>query len=211
MKKLIPILIVFLNIIACEEKPVRDYYGFSADEKNVLIAGLMNNTTYSSTSYGTVLDSSLNVEFKRCTQGQIYNSTSNNCTNINNEPDKLTFCNVANNFCNTTAIPFTLTDPGSLTISEAYNSCKNDTTGNYSNWRVANLVELAKLAAGGRNSMFIWFPGTLEENYWSANGNENDTSGLTAKAVSFSRSEFGNINLISKDTRLYVRCVRNLK
>jgi len=213
MKRIILILFLFI-FSRCEEKPVRDFYGFAEEEKSVLLMGLLSSKGYSNTDYGSVVDSYTGLEIKKCSQGQIYNPATAGCDPgsgnlVTNGALRLSYCHSVSNLCNSDSIPYTLKDPGSITSSEIYNSCSSDRTGGYSNWRVPALFELVRLASFGRNSLLQFFPSTLEDYYWSANAEENDLYGKTAKTVSFSAQNFGETRNFSKDTRLYVRCVRN--
>jgi len=206
MKLKLTFVILSILLAGCEAKPKNDFFGFTEEDSLTLVTGFLNSRGFSSSAYGTVIDTSLQIEYKKCSQGQAYNSQFNKC---DSKASLLSYCNPATNLCNTLTIPFLLKSPDAGASSEAFISCHNDQTGGFSDWRVATATELLKLTAGGRNFLNLHFPNTEFDFYWSANALETDTTGKTARAISFSIDNFGEISQINKETRLFVRCVRN--
>ncbi len=69
----------FLFFFNCEMKPVDDFYGFSADEANVLVAGLLSNQSLRDNRDGTVTDTVTNLDWDKCSFGQGYRAEQNDC------------------------------------------------------------------------------------------------------------------------------------
>ncbi len=213
-------LILAVTLVNCGEEITRqNKFGLTEEDQKSIIMGFVMNTTYSNTGNGTVLDSSLGVEWKKCTQGQTFRSAGNDCQGtvsatyipVNAQTygaELKTYCNVNGHDCNSLSLPPTLKSPINNVTSEAYSSCADDRTAGQSDWRVPTYLELKKLAASGQNMLTTFFPNTVDEYYWSSWSDENDVTGKTAKAISFSGTNFGNEKSFNKDTRFYVRCVR---
>lgn len=226
MKTLYKITIIaffaFLIFNCGEEKVRQNKLGLTDEETNTVVLGLILNSGYSNSGNGTVLDNTSGLEWKKCTQGQTFRSATNDCQGTisatYNPVDAqrygatpLTFCNINGNGCNATSLPqvLTISTTSNGLVSEAFSSCAADRTSGYSNWRVATFAELKKLAIGGQNMMTQYFPNTVEDFYWSSWGDENDSTGNTAKAINFTGAKFAEEKSVNKDTKYYVRCIRN--
>ncbi|PJZ68081.1 hypothetical protein CH373_04570 [Leptospira perolatii] len=210
--------------VSCEEKPTKDMYGFTEEDPNVAFAGLLTFQTYTpNLTNKTISDPTSGLMWKICTQGQQFVQTGAStytCTGQFSGPtgtsygaSQIQYCDKALPSCNTLSLPQVLTNLQTFPItgsSEAFVSCNTDTTGGFSDWRVAAFPELKALSASSRNAMFLKFPNTVEDFYWSSWANEQDAAGETARAVSFSRDRFGEDQSFKKTSRHYVRCVRNL-
>jgi len=192
-----------ISLLNCEEKPDTEL-GMTDDEKAAFISGLLVNSGFTDSGYGTVIDQNSNLEFKKCSQGNTYDGSG--CTT--GQTVTFSFCNSLSNLCNLTSFPMTLIDPGLTTTSEAWDSCAGDATGGFNDWRVASIPELQKIAIGGRAGTLLHFPDTFEGYYWSGCADPQDQSGQTAKAISFAGESFGTERSYPKDNRLYVKCVR---
>ncbi len=217
------IIFVFsLFVVNCQAELEKAKFGIPEEEMNLIIVGLLIDTGYSDTGNGTILDNSLNLEWKKCSQGQSFRKTQNDCQGTirgsDYTPDDpylygaiaYNYCNVPGNTCNTLSIPQTLTTSTTQNVySEAYNTCETEAFDGKSGWRVPTRAELKKLTAGGKTSMVPFFPNTATAFYWTSWGDELDTTGYTAKAVSFREDTFGEESSIIKTSKLYVICVRN--
>jgi len=227
MKKIVKFFIIlFFTIwfIDCEAKPERYKFFFPEEEQSTLLLGLLSRQNLEITNYGTVKDKANNLEWKRCSQGQGFRLAENDCRGVVSGTlytpidsgtfgaIRLTYCNAPTMDCNQKALPFVLTapEPNANYISEAYASCANDRTGGFTDWRVPTLPELKVFTLGGKNALYDIFSSTVQDYYWTSWSNEKDPWGKTAYIVSFAQDKWGEENVASKDTRYYVRCVRNL-
>ena len=229
MKKIILytlLTLLIVSLINCEDKPDKSYYGVPAEDKNQILAGILLSNGVQDYATGTVIDPKSGLEWKKCVQGQTFRATNNDCqggkgtATFTTPVDQgrygatfLAYCNIEGNDCNTSTLPMTLRG-GTITgiSSEAFNSCANENanrTNGYTNWRVPSFPELQSLAALGKVVLTSRFPNTPDDYFWSSWSNEQDLTGATARAVSFSLDTIGKEQSISKTTRYYVRCVRN--
>ncbi len=236
MKK-ITILLIFsmtLLLMNCQEKPVRTIFpGLSDEDTSVLLTGLILNQGFTDNRDGTITDNAANLVWRKCTQGQSYRATKNDCEGIQRPSTvnpfftqgadtnnwgalQLSYCSNATNACNQLLVPQVLQGSSPIAVtgtSEAFQSCAslNAAGSNPANdWRVPNPIELERLTLGGRNAMIaVHFPNTIEDYYWSSWSNPEDLIGQTATAVIFERKKFGEKELRNKTDRYYVRCVRN--
>ena len=220
------IILIFSTFINCEDKPDKSFYGIPSEDKNQILSGILLSYGAIDDSTGTVIDVKSGLEWKKCTQGQVFRATNNDCqggkatATFTTPFDQgrygatyLSFCNIEGNNCNELSLPMTL-KADSLTgiTSEAYNSCASENairTGGYTNWRVPTFPELQALAALGKVMLTARFPNTPDDYFWSSWSNEQDQSGKTARAVSFSADTIGKVESINKTTKLHIRCVRN--
>ena len=226
LKKYLLLIFLILGIVYCEGKPDKSYYGIPEEDRNQILAGILLSNGSIDNGTGTVVDPKTGLEWKKCTQGQVFRPTNNDCqggrsTATYTTPidqgrygaTYLAYCNIEGNDCNTTSIPMALkSNPVTGVSSEAYVSCANENTlrtNGYTNWRVPSFPELQALAALGKVVLTNKFPNTPDDYFWSSWSNEQDTSGKTARAISFSLETIGKDQNISKTTRYYVRCVRN--
>ena len=225
MKIIQTITSIFLamTLVFCEAKPEKTFYGIPQEEANLILLGSVLNYKLQDTGNGTIIDSSLGVEWKKCSQGQSFRSSQNDCQGTISGSDltptdqynygagTYAYCNIAGNDCNSVSLPQILSaSPSNNAYSDIYNSCDADTTNNRTDWRVPTSVELEKLVIGGKVAMIEFFPNTVSSYYWSSVSNEQEPSGLTAKAIHFGEDKFGDVKNINKDNKLYLRCVRNL-
>lgn len=214
-------LIVLLHF--CEAKPEKTFYGIPEEESKTILTGVILNSYLEDTGRGTIRDKSLGIEWKKCTQGQVYRAAQNDCQgattgslitpndNYLYSATPFNFCNLATNDCNTLTIPQVLreTDISAGILSEAFLSCNTDRTDGKSDWRVATTARLVKLASGGKTALLQYFPNTVSQYYWSSNAYELDPSGLTGRAIYFGEDDFGKEAYFPKSDKYYVRCVRN--
>lgn len=215
--------IFILSIFNCQAELDKATFGIPNEEANLIIVGLLaNNTTYADTGNGTILDNALNLEWKKCSQGQSFRQAQNDCQGTTNPTDytpedqylygatAYNYCNVPGNTCNSLSIPQTLLASTTENVySEAYNSCDNEVFDGKSDWRVPAAIELQSLTSSGKTSLVSYFPNTATSYYWSSWGNEEDDTGYTAEAISFREDSFGEEEHIIKTRKLYVICVRN--
>ncbi|TGJ98232.1 DUF1566 domain-containing protein [Leptospira langatensis] len=216
IKLIVFLSLAFLGFVGCEEKIDHSRYGLASEDTSQLIAGAAFFENFTVNGDGTTTDSISGLTWKTCTQGQTFSGTASHydcqgsagsVTNPGTYGAKqLQYCSVNLESCNTLGIPQTLT-AGSGASSEAYDSCASDGTAG-GGWRVANFLELKYLSSNSRNFMILKFPNTIDDYYWSSTANEQDASGKTARAVSFSLSNFGDDESFTKITRYFVRCVR---
>ncbi len=85
MKNITIILLFSLSFlfVNCQEEPVREIFpGLSDDDAAILLQGLLLNQTYTDNRDGTVTDTSLNLVWRKCTQGQVYRPGPNDCEGI---------------------------------------------------------------------------------------------------------------------------------
>lgn len=223
LKRLSYLSFILFILNACEAKPEKTYFGIPEEESKKILLGVLLNTSYQDTKQGTIIDRSIGLEWKKCSQGQVFREKENDCQgsvngSLLNPWDQykygaipFNYCNLPTNQCNTLPLPQVLKevyDPG--TYSEVYLSCSTDKTAGKAGWRVPTYPELLKLVQGGKATFSQNFPNSVSDAYWSSYSNELDSSGLTARAISFSEDRFGEERIIAKNTKLYLRCVRNL-
>ncbi|MDX1961345.1 MAG: DUF1566 domain-containing protein [Leptospiraceae bacterium] len=230
--KTILLLSIFLFTSNCEKKPEKIFFGIPEEERATILLGLLNSNNLEYTSYGTVRDPKTRLEWKRCSQGQVFRQTEQDCqgttsqSGITTSPQtgittgnldisafgaiKLTYCSKPSNDCNTSALPPALIlNTVNNSISGAYISCASESLGSATNWRVPSTPELLGVASLGRIALLKVFPNQQENYYWSSWSNEQDLTGRTARAVSFYIDTYGKESLWTKDSYFYVRCVRN--
>jgi len=213
---LVALLSFFWN---CEAKPVQDNFGFSPEETNVLLTGLLTNSTLRNNRDGTTTDPVTGLIWRTCAVGQVYRSTENDCQgdtsgstlnpldSLRYGARELAFCDSKTHACNRLDLPQFLVHQSVIAIggvSQAFQAC----AGLGSPWRVASPLELKRLTETGRNSILANFPQTPEGDFWSGWSNEQDLVGETAYTISFDRQSFGVERRIAKTERNYVRCVR---
>ncbi len=181
----------------------------SSSLESLLLSSLVSANT------DTVVDPVTGLEWKKCSQGQLYETTYKTCRG-NATPNlddgiygavTLQYCSSLTNDCNTVGYPMTLTTPGGTSTSEAYTSCANETTAGKTDWRVPTSLELQSILSTSRNAMLTTYPDTVNGLYWS---NEASTSDFNlATVISFRIFDFGESSSQSKTIRYYLRCVRN--
>lgn len=206
-------------LVSCEAKPKRYTEYFPEESRNTILAGLVYKQGLEVTNYGTVRDPANRLEWKRCSQGQGFRLAENDCRGVVSGTYytpldsgkfgalKFTFCNYPTHDCNEKNFPFALINQ-SGTVSEAFNSCANDRTGDFTDWRVPTRPELKTFTVFGKNALYDIFSSTVQDYYWTSWSNENDPFGKTAYAISFAQDRWGDEKLAPKDYRYYLRCVR---
>lgn len=219
--------LILASFINCEDKPEKSFYGIPSEEKNQILSGILLSNGAIDNSTGTVIDVKSGLEWKKCTQGQVFRASHNDCqggkatATFTTPFDQgrygatyLSYCNIEGNNCNELSLPMTLkADSLPGITSEAYNACASENAiraNGYTNWRVPSFPELQALAALGKVMLTAKFPNTPDDYFWSSWSNEQDQSGKTARAVSFSSENIGKVENINKTTKLYIRCVRNV-
>jgi hypothetical protein len=221
--------ILFLSFLSflyyCEAKPEKNFYGIPEEETKTILLGYLLNTGLEDTKQGTILDQANGLEWKKCSQGQVYRQSHNDCQGSTSFGSDLSpidqykrgagifnYCSIAANLCNAITVPMVLVPSREPTaISEAYLSCGTDTTAGKTGWRVPTYPELTRLSIGGKVALTQFFPDTVNDTYWTANANEQDVTGYTARAIHFGEDSFGEEKLIGKDRKLYLRCVRSTR
>jgi len=218
--------LLFAGLVNCEDKPDKSFFGIPAEDKNQILQGILLSSGAQENATGTVIDPKTGLEWKKCVQGQVFRASRNDCqgttstATLTTPLDQgrygakyLSYCNVDGNNCNVLSVPMNLKADSLVGItSEVFNSCQTENilrTNGYSNWRVPTYPELEALAALGKVVLTSRFPNTPDDYFWSSWGNEQDQTGATARAVSFSLETIGKEQTINKTTKLYVRCVRN--
>lgn len=220
-KKLIITFSIGVILANCQYQNPKDKGGIPSEELNLVLGSLLAFSSYHSTHKGTIVDSNSSLEWKMCTQGQTYDSSGDNCMGGGGTANTgsfgatpLQYCNQNLDWCNQISPP-TLTNPTSLGyggVSQAYNSCNSDSTAGYTDWRVAGYDELNALVAGGSfDALSVVFPNIAQDYYWTSWSDAKDTSGQTAVAINFSRTDYGTKYSFAKQSTHYVRCVRNYK
>lgn len=217
------IILIILFLWNCEAKPKKYYLGIPEAEAKTMLLGLTLQNGMNDSNSGTVIDKYTGLEWKKCTQGQSYRNDTNDCQGtsngtLNNPTDPylygsvaMNYCSLRSNSCNSLGFPMMLvSSPTDNASSEIYTSCDLDTFNGKTDWRVPNPWELEKITHGGKLVNSKIFPNMVNDYYWTSYNNETDSTGATAIAVSFADDTFGQRKNISKDTKLYLRCVRNL-
>ncbi len=213
----------------CQAEKEKDFFGIGEEETSLLFTGLVLNQGFRDTKDGNIVDRVNGVIYKKCVSGQVYRPNENDCRGIQRgslyTPNdvvlfgavKLGYCDINSWNCNSKAFPFPLIGTTVVQIagvavvsdSEAFNYCNSFNTATDSGWRVATPIELRRLTFGGRNAMLQFFPDTPEDWFWSNWARPDDEEGITALAVSFERSNFGEEKAFEKRGRKYVRCARS--
>lgn len=224
MKKNIynPIILISLTLFLfnCEAKPVEEKFGFTADEFNVALLGVVSNVNMVDNGDGTVNDVNLRLQWQKCSFGQVFRVAQNDCQgasagSVLNPQDPyrygartVAYCDSRTHACNRVAPPQILIPVSEIAISgssEAYNACNSLGNG----YRVPSPYELQRLTVTGRNAVLARFPNTVEGDYWSVLSEVTDFPGETAITISFDRQSFGVEKKTIKTDRNYLRCVRN--
>ncbi|MDZ4725387.1 MAG: DUF1566 domain-containing protein [Leptospira sp.] len=208
---------LFLN---CEAKPVEEKFGLTADEFDIALLGIVSNTGMVDTGFGTIIDNGAKLEWQKCSYGQVYRGSTNDCQgalggSVLNPLDpykygakQVAYCDSRTHACNKVAPPQTLVSISEIAIvgsSELFAACASYGSG----YRVPNPYELQRLTVGGRNALLARFPHTVEADYWSSWSELTDYEGTTAISISFDRESFGEERKGIKTDRNYVRCVKN--
>jgi hypothetical protein len=229
MKKILLLVAIILFFENCEMQPKSYKYGIPEEEFGQILFGLLNtsDTAATETEYGTVKFTNGGLEWKKCAQGQVYRSTDKDCQGAssptNFTPNDLkygatrhAYCNEASDACNSEGLnPILDSDETSTDRNiTAFVTCQSDATGVSSgvtsgSWRVPTQAELMALAALGKISTLKLFPNTPDDTFWSATSDILDLEGELAKAVEFGPSGSKKEKLMRKDTKNYIRCVRN--
>lgn len=220
--KLITVILSLLALtffMNCEAKTPVDKFGLTPDEYSVALLGVISNIGMVDNGAGSVLDTTIRLEWRKCSVGQVFRAASNDCQGrtqgsaltpldqFRYGAGQFAYCTSRTHACNRVGIPQVLVGASEVGIagtSELFSACNLG-----DNWRVATSLELLRLTATGRNAVLARFPSTVEGTYWSGWSEETDLPGETAKAVSFDRESFGEEKKLIKTDRNYARCVRN--
>ncbi len=218
--KTILLISVIGFLLNCEAKPDKETFGFTNDDFSVALLGVLSNANMVDNSDGTITDTNFRLMWQKCSFGQVYRRTQNDCQgavtgSVLNPQDPyrygaktVAFCDSRTHACNRVAPPQTLIASSEIAIvgtSEAFNAC--NALGN--GYRVPNPAELQRLTATGRNGVLARFPSTVEGDYWSNLSEVTDFPGETAITISFDRQTFGDEKKTVKTDRNYLRCVRS--
>ena len=130
------------GLINCEDKPDKSYYGIPAEDKNQILAGILLSNGVIDNVTGTVIDPKSGLEWRKCTQGQSFRATNNDCqggratATLTTPIDQgrygatfLAYCNIEGNDCNTTSIPLNLKANTITGISSEANACNSGKLG----------------------------------------------------------------------------------
>jgi hypothetical protein len=218
------VLLFGFMLIGCEAKKEKDTWGLSDEELSLVLTGVIVNTNYNDLLDGTVLDKQAGLIWSKCSQGQVYRKTENDCRgkvsgSLYTPNDQIlwgastyAYCNTNTWACNSKSIPLNLVENAEFILpgySEAFNSCNSLNSSNgFPGWRVPTNLELVKLTIGGRIALMQYFPDTVENLYWSSWSKQDDQTGEKAIAVNFDRQKFGEEQNIDKVAKTYLRCIR---
>ncbi|MBK8397688.1 MAG: DUF1566 domain-containing protein [Leptospiraceae bacterium] len=122
---------------------------------------------------GTITDTNRNVTWMKCSAGQVWNQTNNDCTGIGNSGNNYSvgyfqYCATASHSCNNTGSPnWDLNGNGT---SGLWTYCDNLELGGRTNWRVPNHSELLGMYADvySQSTYQFLFPQTGLAFYWTA-------------------------------------------
>lgn len=169
-------------------------------------AQLLASGSFTDLGNGSVQAVSTGLIWTKCTIGQSWNGTLNNCTGTGSGTvygaASKAFCSVDfENGC---------IDNNTLVASSgpAFDSCAALGNG----YRLPTIFELEAFAntVADRNTLLIVFPQTPDDKpFWSGSQNTSQTSGKEARVVFFAENTFGQTDSFNKASGVaYVRCVR---
>ncbi len=167
-------------------------------------AQLLASNSFTDMGNGSVQAISTGLIWTKCSVGQVWNATLNNCTGTGSGTvygaASKAFCSVDyENGC---------IDNNTLVASSgpAFDSCAA------LGYRLPTLFELEAFAntVADRATLLIVFPQTPDDKpFWSGSQNTTQTSGKEAKVVYFAENTFGQTDSFNKASGVaYVRCVR---
>lgn len=169
-------------------------------------AQLLAGGSFTDLGSGMVRAVSTGLIWTKCTIGQSYNATLNDCTGTGSGTvygaASKAFCSVDyENGC---------IDNNTLVANSgpAYDSCAALGSG----FRLPTIFELQAFAntVADRKTLLLVFPQTPDDKpFWSGSQNTTQTSGKEAKVVFFAENTFGQTDTFNKASGVaYVRCVR---
>jgi hypothetical protein len=220
--KIIPILLLLIN---CEAKPKDAIFQYTAESQATILKGLLLSSNFVDRNNGTITHTTTGLTWKKCSQGQTYEATTNSCNGgaLNTKPyyyvdlekvnaTTFAYCSIPGNNCNDMSLDpkvqkTTTTFLNFSVISPLYNSC-NDDTFSSGGWRVPTRLELEGLAQAGRALLVGVFPQTVESYYWTSTADIEYLAGENSFAVNFNRDGYGESRTQPKVNAYYVRCVK---
>lgn len=204
---ILPLLLVGLlglNTAACSSEN---------EDENVELLTLSAISNIFTDNFNGTLTQNTGLVWMKCAQGQVWDGALNTCGGTGGGT---TFGAVSLNFCALLTGNFAdCTDANTVapvaTSGPAFDSCNGLVFGGASDWRLPARSELATMAQSmlTRANMLIFFSETPDDkNFWSSNGNENESDGSEAYTYNFAQNTFAQENIVQKDTVQYLRCVR---
>lgn len=166
---------------------------------------------------GTIYSSSKNIFYAKCTSGQTYNSTTDDCTGAGNAGNNYLasqsrYCSTSANDCNGNVSSGVLTFPflygstsGIYTFCDGMNTTPVGGFAGKRKWRVPNFEELLSILKANSVPAIdsTLFPNTVNGPYWTAT---SFAFGLGGDAIFIDFLD-GSTTNGSKPSNLYVRCV----
>lgn len=197
---------------SCPKTIVTRNWGTFTDQCDGTIQFVGNAGTFGGQTY-----TAQTLYFAKCTHGQTYNSSTNDCTETGNLGDnyggiQVQYCSMINDRCNSDQ---GVLNGSTLEVSGAYNAC-NALSLVGKSWRVPTKNELKLLinctnaielpddgttcTASTSPTVIPVFTNTISSPYWSS----NSLDGVTAWFINFNNSITDNLD---KNSNYYVRCV----
>ena len=184
-----------------------------SDEEEIELLTLSAISNIFTDNLNGTLTQNTGLVWMKCAQGQVWDAALNTCGGTGGGT---TYGAVSLNFCSVLTGNYSdCTDANTLapvaTSGPAFDSCNNLVFAGASDWRVPTRSELGTMASSmlTRANLLVYFPQTPDDkNFWSSNGNENESDGSEAYSYNFAQNTFAQENIVQKDSVQYVRCVR---